>query len=130
MPPDENPQPPPSQPEEEALAKLNRLRKRVPKFRGVEGPLADGTWRAQVRKTGLAGAPVWREVGIYPTCGLAWKAYQKAPKYKHRDPVESVAEVDRLMRAAESYPVQMKISQSLWRSGLSPYLPDLEFRRK
>jgi hypothetical protein len=109
MPPDENPQPPLS-PEELALHQLNRLRKRVPKFRGVE-PVGDGTWRAQIRNnTG------WREIGIYPSCGKAWAAYQRAPKYSHRDPVESEATVNRLLRMAESYPIQMTVEASLWGS--------------
>jgi hypothetical protein len=112
MPPDENPQPQLT-PEELALQQLNRLRKRVPKFRGVE-PVGDGTWRAQIRNnTG------WREIGIYPSCGKAWAAYQRAPKYSHRDPVESAATVNRLLKMAEAYPVVMEVSASLYGSSVN-----------
>ena len=131
---DENPQPPLSREEALALEQLNRLRKRIPKFRGVE-PVGDGTWRAQIRK-----ADGWREVGIFPSCQKAWWAYQRAPKYKHNDPVESAAEVNRLLKMAESYPVQFSVEASLWGSTMDTrsqdwqtalsYTDDYESRKK
>ena len=115
MPEELTPQPPLSREAREearALQQLNRLRKRVKRFAGIQQN-ADGTWLVQIRNNRC-----WRAIGgnPFPSCAEAWKAYLVARPRKRVDHGETAAEINRLMRAAEAFPVQFSVEASLFRS--------------
>jgi hypothetical protein len=126
MPEELTPQPPLSREareERNALEQLSRLRKRVPRFAGIQQN-ADGTWLVQIRNNRC-----WRAIGgnPFPSCAEAWKAYLVARPRKRSDHSETAAEVNALMHASELVPVVFSVSQSLWRSSMDPHLNDFSF---
>jgi hypothetical protein len=106
---------------DDELNQLRKIQRRCPRFYGIR-PSPDGLhWTASVRDTNHKERILGTE---FESESQAWAAYQAAPKYRRKDPVESAAHVNRLLRAASAFPVQFRTEASLHGSSMNPYSAD------
>ena|ERR1035437_8629407 len=93
-------------------AELARTRRRIPKFRGVI--FQNDAWWTQLRQNGK-----WKIIGgPWQTAAQAWSHY-KASRRVRVNKAESAERVETLLRAAESFPVEFEVQQSLHGSSMN-----------